>query len=358
MGRPLIYICLITIVLLGIIQINLNDRHTSLIARSATYSYESQMRNMAHSGVELTLNRLRTNPTWRNGYEPYPVPLDYGTAYVEIQDNSTNPALAEDELRLISKVTLQDNIVEVAYLVEMVTGKVPQIPGALALTDPKFLTDLSGSYAVNGFDEAIENSETDSIGIPGITVMDQESKEEILNSSTEQELDQITGNTVENPSIEVDPTMDYGSLSQLIDQIEPNSIKLTEDISGNDYIGTQDNPGIFFVEDQIAVRGTVEGYGIMVVKESGSVDLSELEINGNFNFHGLVLFRNSLRFVGKGDAFIHGTAVIGSPDVETQIDIDLTGNLTIRYNSVALEYAKIAVEQGTPASFVIKNVYE
>lgn len=356
MGRPLIYICAVTIVVLGIMQININSRHIALAKRTANYANGAEMRNLAHAGVEYTLNKLRKDPDWRNSYDPYEVPLDYGSAFVTIQDYTTNASLTEEQLKLISKGSIDGQTVEISYLVEMVLGQLPSIPGALALTDPKFLNEFQGSYEINGFDAAFENSETDSIGIPGISVVDDASKQEIIDSSTEIELSHITGNSPGIPSIKVDPTMDYPSLSKLIDQLAPYSTQITDDVK--DDLGAPEAPGVFFVENPVAVRGNVNGYGILVVKETGGLDLSELDIAGNFDFYGLVIFRNSLRFVGKGDAYIHGTTVIGSPGVETNINIDLTGNLTIQYDSEGLEYARSAAKNAVPASFVILDIYE
>ncbi|MCW9706811.1 hypothetical protein [Fodinibius salsisoli] len=358
MGRPLIIVCAITIVVLGVIQINLNDRQVALAERTSSYANEAEMINMAHAGAEFTLNRLRSDTDWRNGYAEYEVPLDYGTAYVLIEDKSIDASLADDQLRLKSRVPLQGEEVKVDYLVEVQTAQIPNIPGALALTDPNFTTMLGGSFYINGIDE----SGVDTEGLPGITVIDQASKDQIIDENKYQHLDQIDGNTStgEDPSIVVDPTMDFAPLSELIEALAPSATRLSGGPYSTDDLGTESNPGVFMIEDYATIKGNTTGYGIMIVRENADLDVeTTLDVAGTFDFHGLVLFENSWALDGQGNVTFHGTTVVGStvenPPTTT---IDLTGNITIQYNSQSLDFARSAAQKAIAANFNILDIYE
>lgn len=352
MGRPLIYICAVTIIVLGILQLNLNGRHIQLIERTSSYANESQMRNSAHSGSEFVLNELRSEPTWRNNYEPYPVQLEYATAFVTIQDHTTNENLEEEQLRLISNVPFQRDSVLVAYTVDVVMGDIPEITGALNLTDSEFNMNLfSNAFEIDGNDE----SGLDPIGVPGISVIDQESKDKIFDTNNEDFLNNITGSTG-TPSIEVDDNLDFSNMEELILALEANATYLQGNYTQD--LNTPDNPGVFFVEDYAKIAGNVDGYGILVVRESGDLDLATLDLKGTFDFYGLVIFEDAWAFDGKGTATIHGAVMVGSPDKESEVDIELGGTLKILYNSWALEFARVAAQRGVAASFNITNIFE
>lgn len=358
MGRPLIYICAVIIIVFGIIQINLNGRHISLLKRTVTYANQSEMRNMGHAGVEFILNRLRTNPTWRNGYHPYAVPLDYDTASVTIQDNTTNPGLSEDELRLVSRVNQQEDSVKVVYLVEVLAPQLPNIPGALSLTNPNFFTALGGSFYIDGRDE----SGKDTVGVPGISVIDQESKDRIIAEDPEyQFLDQVDGSTSTGvePSIEVDPTMDFDPMAQLIDELTPKATRLSGGPFNSGDLGSQNNPGVFLIDDYAKITGNTNGYGIMIVKQGADLDVeTTLETAGTLNFYGLVLFEDSWALDGQGNVTFHGSVMVGGEDEFTSTTIDLTGNLSLLYNSEALEFARRSMQGIVPATIKIKEIYE
>lgn len=351
MGRPLIYICAVTIIVLGIMQININNRHIALAKRTAAYANGSEVRNLAHSGVELTLHKLRDDASWRNNNKPYQVDLDYGVASVLIEDKSANPSLGDNQLRLVSETSMGSENTVLNYKVEIVYPQIPNIPGALALTDPNFVTNLFGSFNIDGNDE----SGLDKVGLPGISVIDEDSKQQILESGTENQLDQIIGNTG-TPSIEVDQSMDFESLAFLISQLESNAQYLSGNYTSN--LGSKGNPGVFFVKDYAKITGNVNGYGILVVKKTGDLDLATLDLKGTFDFHGLVLFENSWAFDGNGTAVIHGSVVVGAPEGAPATNIDLGGNLNIRYNSSSLEFAKEAAKKAIPATFKILDIYE
>lgn len=353
MGRPLIYICAVTLIVLGLIQINLNNRHIALAKRTATYANETIARNMAHSGVEITMNKLRYDPSWRNSYNPYTVQLHYGTASVLIQDSTVNSSLGADDLRLVARVPYQENgvkndMVLVAYLIKIIYPQLPNIPASLALTDDKFSANLYGSYTIDGNDES---GMVDPI--LGISVMDTDSQQKLLNGA--QKTDNITG-TGGTPSVDVDQSIDFKDVEYLIDQLAPNATYLNGQYTTN--LGSPGNPGVFFVKDYAKITSNVKGYGILVVRKTGDLDIATLDLKGTFNFYGLVLFENAWSLNGNGTANIHGSVLVGSPEGSSDINIEIGGNLQIYYNKFAMSYAEEAAKLNIPATFKVVDIYE
>ena len=69
-----------------------------------------------------------------------------------------------------------------------------------------------------------------------------------------------------------------------------------------------------------------------------------LDLAGNFEFNGLVVFENAYSIDGRGTPKINGTMLIGNTDLmgDDSIDIDLGGNISINYDCEAEEYARMA----------------
>lgn len=350
MGRPLIYICSITIVVLGMVQINLNNRHLALIERTAIYANAAQMRNMAHSGVELTLTKLRSDVSWRNDHKSYPVAMDYGIADVMITDNIADTTIPENHLRLRSRVPFGSDSSVVSYLVEVIIPQLPKIPAALAITDNNFNITMKGSYLVDGNDE----SGIDKQGLPGISVIDQNAKTEVLTAMGNKK-DGVIGNTG-SPSVEIDQSLDFKDVSYLIEMLKPNATKLKGSYTTD--LGSPESPGVFFVEDYVKIAGKLTGYGILVVRETGNLDLATLDLKGTMDFHGLVLFENSWAFDGAGTANIHGSVLLGAPKSSNALNIELHGNVGIKYNKQSIAFAEEAAKLAIPATFKVKDIYE
>ena len=152
-----------------------------------------------------------------------------------------------------------------------------------------------------------------------------------------------------DPPVKKDTTLSYQPTDDLIERLENMSYSKT--ISGNykGEMGSKEYPGVFFVEDQAKLTGGIsEGYGILVVRSDGNMtyedsDGAELDIAGNFKFNGLVIFENAYNFDGKGTPTINGSVLVGNTEgFSNQIDIDISGNLTLQYDCTAKNYAKKA----------------
>jgi len=170
-------------------------------------------------------------------------------------------------------------------------------------------------------------------------------------------------NTFGDPAIKVDNSLSYEPTDELIERLSnTNGVKyLSGKLSGSGVdMGSPANPGVFFVEDDLKITGgKIQGYGILVVRSFGEMeyvneDGATLDLAGNFEFNGLVVFENAYSMDGRGTPTINGTVLIGNTDLmgNDSIDIDLGGNISINYDCEAEEYAKMAA-----ANAVKQNKY-
>ncbi len=152
-----------------------------------------------------------------------------------------------------------------------------------------------------------------------------------------------------NPAIETDTSMSYAPVDELIARLRDMSG--TNFISGNydGSLGTQSEPGVFFVEDYAKFTGGIDdGYGILVVRSDANMEYEDsdgtiLDMAGNVTFNGLVIFENAYNFDGKGTHKINGSVLVGNTDdYNNTIDVDISGNLGIQYDCRGEEFAKLA----------------
>jgi hypothetical protein len=149
--------------------------------------------------------------------------------------------------------------------------------------------------------------------------------------------------------VSVDQGLTYQPTDQLIDRLKDSpDTKYLPAGSYKGSLGTKENPGVFFLENDTKLTGGInEGYGIMVVKSDGFMSYADttnggtLDIAGNFTFNGLVIFENAYNLDGKGTPTINGSVLIGNTTNYTNnIAVDINGNLTLQYDCTAEEYAK------------------
>ncbi|MEX2585583.1 MAG: hypothetical protein WD315_04255, partial [Balneolaceae bacterium] len=69
-----------------------------------------------------------------------------------------------------------------------------------------------------------------------------------------------------------------------------------------------------------------------------------LEVAGNFEWNGLVIFENAFSFKGRGTPAINGSMLIGNTDDYDgdPINIDIGGNIEINYDCRTEDYARMA----------------
>ncbi|MBI2089112.1 MAG: hypothetical protein HYT78_10260 [Deltaproteobacteria bacterium] len=195
-------------------------------------------------------------------------------------------------------------------------------------------TNFSGTaFTING---------TDGCGaapaVPGIAVTDPALQTEITNSTTSDgglasnQMSLVTG-TGSSPSVTV-----VSPMSQTVSQMADAFLARTHTVlEGGNYSsgswGTAAEPRITRIDGNAQLTGTIEGYGVLIV--DGVLDLA-----GNFTFNGLVIARGDIQVQVTGNAGINGSLMLGeSLTYDPQVELDVRGNATIRFNSCNLSSA-------------------
>lgn len=93
-------------------------------------------------------------------------------------------------------------------------------------------------------------------------------------------------------------------------------------------LGTRANPAVTLIPNGTTLNGTGNGAGIIIVNEGGA-----LQINGNFEFEGLIILRGTGRIFGTGTGNVFGSVI--TVDHTSKL-IDLTGGINLYYSTAAL----------------------
>lgn len=203
------------------------------------------------------------------------------------------------------------------------------LPGSTAATTE---TNFSGtSFSINGNDQC-----GSAPPVPGIAATDPALANEITNNTTSDgglasnQMNLISG-AGGTPSVTV-----ISPLSMTVSDLADSYLALSHtDLPGGRYSsnetwGTQSSPRITRLTGNADIQGTIEGYGVLIVDGA-------LEIAGNFTFHGLVIARGDIQVQITGNAGIYGSLVLGeSITYDPQVELDVRGNATVRYDSCAL----------------------
>lgn len=344
MGRAMLIILSGFIVALSYIGISTAGRGKMMISNNAGYANFVTAKNTAHMAIQMAMQKMNEDSLWAGDHHagnPWTGDINGRpfSLYTEYIHNSTD-YWSPDTVRLYSESNHADldEPVQIVSVYEINSlDFVPEFKSPLTIATKNFSYSASGSSSINGFD----GSGSGCSDKPGITVMDDNSNYLV---------ESHTGNDLKgDPPIKTDTTLSYRPTDQLIERLE--NMDYTQYISGSykGSMGTKEYPGVFFVEDQAKLTGGIdEGYGILVVRSDGNMSYedesgAELDIAGNFKFNGLVIFENAYNFDGKGTPTINGSVLVGNTEgFSNQIDIDISGNLSLQYDCTAKNYAKKA----------------
>jgi hypothetical protein len=345
------------LVILGIIGISTADQGKSLTQKAVKYANETTAQNAAHTAIQIAMQKINEDDGWATTYNksnPWTHTIDGAQTSLYVETNSdytTNGYWEADSLRITSQANYADGYesqVTSLYLKAPFSNLVPQFKGALSLALMKEeINSLSigGSSIINGNPPSGSGCNN----MPGIAAMDESYVEELEASGTVPDWSGNKGVTGD-PQLKYDSDLKYSPVDEMIARLKKsgNSKTISGQYSGS--LGTQENPGVFFVEDYVKLTGKQDaGYGILVIRGDGGMGYEgELDLKGQFEFNGLVVFENAELFDGKGTPTINGSVLVGkrpqeeSSTYENSIDIDISGNISIQYNCIAEKYAKMA----------------
>jgi len=309
-----------------------------ITSNNAGYAEMVMAKNTAHTAIQMAMQKMNEDSTWGHHHDsdnPWEgeidgQPFELYVDYIHDSSNYWKP----DTLRLVSTTGYTDgrDIKVESVFVKNALDFVPQFNSPLQIATQNFTFSQGGSSSINGYDQSGTGCEDKA----GITVMDSESAEEVSDATD------LQG----DPPVKTDTSSSYLPTDELIARLadQPSTQYIDGNYKGD--MGTEDDPGVFFVEDDATLTGGIsEGYGILVVRSDGYMSYedstgTELDIAGNFKFNGLVVFENAYNFDGKGTPTISGSVLVGNtPDYSGNIDIDINGNLALEYNCTSEDYA-------------------
>lgn len=357
MGRAMLIICSAALISLGIIGISTAEMGQLLSQTNVNYAYETTVKNAAHTGIQIAMQEISDDSTWVTEYDAdnpdtpnVDNPVDELFIYAEYlnDDWDTNEFWESDSVRIVAQAKLFHGsettkaTVSSVYKMAKFSDFVPDFTGALQLpTGYKSLNADGDAHAINGIADHCEENKSP------VTVNSQETKDDLDTKDLNLDGD-----------ISVDESLDYEPTDELIERLENsgNAITVGSDYSEN--LGTPDDPGIFFIDGNVKLTGQQsEGYGIMVIKNTADMEYEDedgntVNIRGNFEFNGLVIFENANLFDGRGTPTINGSVLVGNTEDSETIDIDIGGNIEINYDCDGENYSRIAA-----ANAVDQNKY-
>lgn len=361
MGRSMIIICAGVMIAVGVVGIASVNRGKQVVKSNAGYAEIVRAKNAAHTAIQIAMQEINADTGWAENHPegaPYEdmIGEDSVELYVEYIYSNNNNFWQADTMRMVSKAWKPDptgnepghssRIVSV-YAVGPISTLVPDFVSPMAIAADSFTISAGGSASLSGIDQGAGSPLcTDSGDQPGMTVSD--------SSDVQYAEDQTSSNDIEgDPRIDSDTTLTYEPTDQLIERLA-NSGNV-EYITGNykGSLGTPDEPGVFFIEEDAKLTGGIEeGYGILVIRSLGELSYedstgTEVEIAGNFKFNGLVIFENAFNLTARGTPDINGSVLIGNTEEYLEnggdpINIDLSGNFHIQNDCRGEHYAKVA----------------
>lgn len=360
MGRAMIIITSGVLVALGIFNISTSQQGLSLTEKTVNNADFIMAKNTAHTAIQMAMQHINEDDEWAERHDennakftgPWETVINNSEVTLFTEYAKHPDYWQPDTLRLISNARSNDIQAEVIslYYKQPFSSLVPDFEGAISLPTGFSTFNADGNaHDITGNAPAGTACEDK----PAIVVNRSETRDALPNNL----------NTFGDPAIKVDNSLSYEPTDELIERLSnTNGVKyLSGKLSGNGVdMGTPTNPGVFFVEDDLKITGgKIQGYGILVVRSFGEMeyvneDGATLDLAGNFEFNGLVVFENAYSMDGRGTPTINGTMLIGNTDLlgNDSIDIDLGGNISINYDCEAEEYAKMAA-----ANAVKQNKY-
>lgn len=321
MGRSMLIICAGLLVVLGYVFVGMAGTAQTMNMRNVGSYNATVAQNSALSGIQIAIRKYNeSNETWTG---PEEVTLGDTDLTLSLQHAATDTIKITSEARYRGA----EHTVISTYDISKKLQLVPEFNGALSGVGSNENIEFKNSNGKVHFN-GIPPEGTPCPDKPGFTVQNAGMVDKY------DEMSEIAG----NPPVAVDNSTNFEDIADLIEALAPNAINLE---SKDDISSTE--PGVYFINDYINLSGQVTGYGILVIRNNGILDIaSELTVAGQFEFNGLVIFENGSDFKGAGQAQINGS-ILAASDGTSTFNIQANGNLEAQYDCTMRQYAQDAV---------------
>lgn len=345
MGRAMIIITSGLLIALGIFNISTSQQGLSLTQKTVNNADYIMAKNIAHTAIQIAMQHINEDDEWAERHDknnpkftgPWEIVIDNRPVTL-FTEYAKHPDYWEpDTLRLISNAQHKSITAEVIslYYKQPFSSLVPTFEGALSLPGSFNHFNIDGNaHSMSG----LAPSHTECEDKPAVIVRSQDDKDRLPSDHFNVE-GAPTG-------VAVNPDLSYEPTDELIERLwnSGNAVSVTSDFS--DPLGSAENPGVFFIDTEtVRLTGNQsEGFGIMVIRSGGYMEYEGgLDIRGQFEFNGLVIFENAFDFDGRGTPTINGTVMAGNTQgLDGTIDVDLGGNIHLQYDCEAENYARMA----------------
>ncbi|MBI5646281.1 MAG: hypothetical protein HY962_05055 [Ignavibacteriae bacterium] len=276
--------------------------------------------NVANSGVNLAVSRLRQNKLWRTGFSSLAV--DRGTVTVTVVD------IGVDTVRITSAGTYADST-RVVSAIARLSSLFPTVQSALAVYGDTVAISNSGkSFLIDGRDYRIDG--TTLSGNPPVWGVGTEDPKiaDYLKTSIN------TGGIAPNvqgqggaPSVGVFSGDSIKVLRDLYKSMATRTLAPGK-YSGNAVYGTLANPEIVYIPGDLNWDGNIEGAGILVVD-------GQLDLRGKVSWKGIVIAIAgglTIDLGASGTPSLLGTTLVGNSNALNLTHVKINGNPSVKYS--------------------------
>lgn len=320
MGKGILIIVLGMSIIISLLIVNLNANDSQGSKATVGYFNQMQARLISNSGIEVYLEKLRRNKTLSGSFLGNN--LMNGTYDIYISGPDT--ALTIRSIGHFSGVSHTTVITARRDPVSL-----PSVNSSLYMSANNLGLNLAGNININGNDHNMDGTAGPNPALPGIGVTSP-SDSEYVNDDLKPKISNAIQGEGGAPSIRtVTDTTNWEEITQNFIFAADTTVPSGTYSSGS--FGSLTSPKITYVNGNVQLSGTANGYGVMVVN-------GNLTMSGNFTFYGIVIAygQSQITTMTTGNAGIYG----GSIFVGQSINFQATGNAQFFYSSQAINNAK------------------
>ncbi len=320
MGKGVLIIVLGMSIIISLLIVNLNANNSQGSKATVDYFNKTEARLISNSGIEVYLEKLRRNKTMTGSYLNNS--LMNGTYDIYISGPDT--ALTIKSIGHFSGVSHTTIITARRDPVSL-----PNVNSSLYISANDLGLNLAGNMTIDGNDHNMDGTLGPNPALPGIGVTSASDS-----AYVDDDLKPKISNAIQGeggvPSIRtVSDTTNWENITQ--NCIFAADTTLSSGTYSSGAFGTLASPKITYVNGDVQLSGTANGYGVMVVN-------GNLSMSGNFTFYGIILVYGQSQITTKttGNAGIYGASIF----VGQSINFQATGNAQFLYSSQAINNAK------------------
>lgn len=322
MGKSLIILVLGFSIITSYLILKLNANSKQGLAVTVDHYLDTQARLIANTGVEIYFEKMRRDKTLKGTFNNNPV-LD---GYYDINISGPDSLLIITSVGHFSGATHQAIVKAARDPVHL-----PPALGAIYIVSDILELQLNGNLDIDGNDTNMDGSAGSESPVPGV-ILDEPADSLFFTENIKPKIANDIEGFGGSPSIySSNDTTDWEELTMNLIFAADITVSSGTYSSGM-HFGTPTAPKITFMNGDIHLSGTSDGYGIMIVN-------GNLTMSGEFTYRGIILVyhESSIDCQITGNGGIYGATILVGSDVE----LHATGNASFYYSSEAIKNAQL-----------------